>query len=285
MGRLLSAVEGFCEQAAIRLQSVSAPALASAATAGAAVGPAPVENRALPGATSPEAPKIAEPLPQDFTPKTNTVPKPETSPSPVATLLSAAAASPNKVAPPVMTAAPFQERPPVIWWRSPIVILVGLGTAVILLGILAWPTSSNNQVTSASEKVSTVPVKPVATPELAPAPVPTAKPTPMPAAPAPVTAKATVPPVVAGSTHVELIASEPSWVLLRSGDGATLLSGMIEPGKSQTVDIRQTAVLRAGNAGGLTVRANGKSLGPLGPHGAVREVEFKNGDFKLIPLQ
>ena len=35
----------------------------------------------------------------------------------------------------------------------------------------------------------------------------------------------------------------------------------------------------------LTVRANGKSLGPLGPHGAVRDVEFKNGDFKLVPVQ
>ena len=62
------------------------------------------------------------------------------------------------------------------------------------------------------------------------------------------------------------------------------MSGLIEPGKMQTVDIRQTAVLRAGNAGGLTVRANGKSLGPLGPHGAIREVEFKNGDFKLVPV-
>ena len=51
------------------------------------------------------------------------------------------------------------------------------------------------------------------------------------------------------------------------------------------MDIRQPAVLRAGNAGGLTIRANGKSLGPLGPHGAIREVEFKNGDFKLVPIQ
>jgi len=85
--------------------------------------------------------------------------------------------------------------------------------------------------------------------------------------------------------RVELVASEPSWVSVRAGDGTTLLAGLIEPGKSQTVNIRETAVLRAGNAGGLTVRANGKSLGPLGPHGAVRDVEFKNGDFKLIPVQ
>jgi hypothetical protein len=84
---------------------------------------------------------------------------------------------------------------------------------------------------------------------------------------------------------VELLATEPSWVSIRASDGTTLLSGMIEPGKTQTVDIHQTALLRAGNAGGLTIRGYGKSLGPLGPHGAVRDVEFKNGDFKLIPVK
>ena len=66
------------------------------------------------------------------------------SPSPVASMLTAAAASPHRTAPPVMTAAPFKEQAP-IWWRSPIVIMVGLGTAVILLGILLWPTSSSQR--------------------------------------------------------------------------------------------------------------------------------------------
>jgi len=51
------------------------------------------------------------------------------------------------------------------------------------------------------------------------------------------------------------------------------------------VDIREPAVLRAGNAGGLTIRANGKTLGPLGPHGAVREVAFQDGEFKLVPIK
>jgi len=60
---------------------------------------------------------------------------------------------------------------------------------------------------------------------------------------------------------------------------------LIEPGSSQSVDIREPAVLRAGNAGGLTIHTNGKSVGPLGPHGAIREVEFKNGGFKVIPVK
>jgi len=302
MGRLLSAVEGFCEQAANRLETVTTPALASAAAAG--VGRTPAESRSLPEApqpeaTQPEVPTIIE------TPKPDTAAKPESapapdavhtfdavpkeaakpagevsSPSPVASLLMNAAASPLRTATPVMTAAPFQERPPAMWWRSPIVILVGAGTVVILLGILLWPTSSStggsNQVTSASEPVHNASVP-------TPAPTPAPSPAPVAAAAKPSATISTTAPAVAGTMHVELLASEPSWVFVRGSDGTTLLSGLVEPGKSQSLDIRQTAVLRAGNAGGLTVRANGKSLGPLGPHGAVRDVEFKNGDFKVVP--
>jgi uncharacterized protein DUF4115 len=278
MGRLLSAVEGFCEQAANRLETVTTPALASAAAAG--VGRAPVESRSLPEAPQPEAPKITEAPKPDAVAAPTEVPKPagEASSSPVASLLTNAAASPHRAAAPVTTAAPFQERPPAIWWRSPIVILVGVGTVVILLGILLWPTGSStggaNQVTSASEPVRSAPVN---------TPVPASAPSPVPAAAS--KPPAATAPAVAGTMHVELLASEPSWVSVRASDGTTLLSGLIEPGKSQSVDIRQSAILRAGNAGGLTIRANGKSLGPLGPHGAVRDVEFKNGDFKLVPVQ
>ena len=169
-----------------------------------------------------------------------------------------------------------------IWWRSPTVILVGVGTVVILLGIVLWPTGSSTsgstQVTSASERAhpATVPASTSSTPASAPPVKAQAEPAPF-AKPAG--------PTEAGSTRVELLATEPSWVSIRASDGTTLLSGMIEPGKTQTVDIRQTALLRAGNAGGLTIRGYGKSLGPLGPHGAVRDVEFKNGDFKLIPVK
>jgi hypothetical protein len=327
MGRLLSAVEGFCEQAANRLETVTAPALSAAAAAG--VGRAPLENRSLPEALQPEAPQPAVPttdeapfpaaspkppdvLPKDALPKPDAltkkldrmpipeaasksdavlkkeVAKPNTeAPSPVASMLTTAAASPLRAAAPVMTAAPFKERAPAIWWRSPIVILVGVGTVVILLGILLWPTGSSsgsNQVTSASEPAHNAPVTtpaPTQEPSVKAAPTPS----PLPSAVASKPPAATSPAIAPGAMRVELVASEPSWVSVRAGDGTTLLSGLIEPGKSQSVDIRQSAVLRAGNAGGLTVRANGKSLGPLGPHGAVRDVEFKNGDFKLVPVK
>jgi hypothetical protein len=90
---------------------------------------------------------------------------------------------------------------------------------------------------------------------------------------------------VVGATRIELEASEPSWISIRGGDGATQVARLIEPGTIQSVDIREPAILRAGNAGGLTVRLNGKTLGPLGPHGAVREVSFQDGAFKLVPIK
>ena len=298
MGRLLSAVEGFCEQAAIRLENVTAPALSSAAAAAASASATP---------TPAIAPALAPPSPQpNFSPESSTnandvkpkpaaapadvaKPKTEAAESPVASIFAAAAASPRKAASPVMTAPPFQERAPLTWWRSPMAIVVGLGTVVILLAILFWPSSSNPSSTAASEPVrntpATVPATPVTAPAVTANPAPA---TPAPAKPAAVVSQPALKasaPAAGGATRVELVASEPTWVSIRGRDGTAQMSGVIEQGKTQSVDIRQPAVLRAGNAGGLTIRANGRSLGPLGPHGAVRDVEFQNGDFKLVPVQ
>jgi hypothetical protein len=259
MGRLLSAVEGFCEQAANRLETVTAPALSAAAAAGASQAPA------LAPALSE---KLSKPEPSRESPKETNAKQDEAR---------ASSPSPLRVAQPVATAAPFQEQPSLDWWRSPMVITVGLGAVVILLGILFWPTSSNPGGASASEPVrstpATVSAPPVAAPVVTENPAP-AKSVAKPAAPA-----------APGATRIELVATEPTWVSIRGSDGATQMSGLIDPGKTQNVDVRPPAVLRAGNAGGLTIRTNGKSLGPLGPHGAVREVEFRNGEFKLVPIK
>ena len=277
MGRLLSAVEGFCEQAANRLETVTAPGLAAAAVAGASQAPA------LAPAMSE---KVSKPEPSRESPKEASAKKdeaPASSPSPLR--------APLRAAQPVATAPPFREQPSLDWWRSPMVITVGLGAVVILLGILFWPNSSNTGGASASEPVRSAPATVSAPPVTSPASTPAVsspavtKPavTESPASAKPV-AKPAAPPV-AGATRIELVATEPTWVSIRGGDGATQMSGLIDPGQTQSVDVRQPAVLRAGNAGGLTIRTNGKSLGPLGPHGAVREVEFKNGEFKIVPIK
>jgi len=295
MGRLLSAVEGFCEQAATRLETVTAPALAAA--------PARIDAP-IDAAANLEVLAKHEALAKDETPPLEDLSaKPEVPPR-------------TEPLPPwgtssVITAAPFTERPQMAWWRSPTAISIGLGTAVVLLGMVLWPSRSNpggNQATSAAAPVSSVPVAAPPTPVSPspdtepPAPANVAKEKPAPATSAPsIPAKPAVKekaaevvgnpapnatgPAVVGATRIELEASEPSWISIRGSDGTTQMARLIEPGNTQSVDIREPAVLRAGNAGGLTIRSNGKSLGPLGPHGAVREVEFKEGEFRLIPVK
>jgi len=283
MGRLLSAVEGFCEQAASRLETVTpAPALSAAPA------PAPIETPA----ESPfqaEAPSRAEAASQPEGPHTK----------------SEAEALPLWGTSSVTTAAPFAERSS--WWRSPTAISVALGGAVILLGMLLWPSSSPSPIgsdadaTSATQPVPGGPAvatppasapqspSPATTPVAAKAATSNSTPFSQPSAAANEKPAAAAPsvsaPAVVGATRIELEASEPSWISIRGSDGTTQLARLIEPGTTQSVDIREPAVLRAGNAGGLTIRSNGKSLGPLGPHGAVREVEFKNGEFKLVPIK
>jgi RodZ C-terminal domain len=281
MGRLLSAVEGFCEQAANRLETVTAPGLSAAAAAGASQAPAlaPALSETLP------KPEPSRESPRESPKETNAKQDEAraSSPSPLR--------APLRAAQPVMTAAPFQEQASLDWWRSPMVLTVGLGTVVILLGILFWPTSSNPGGASASETVRSAPATVSTPPVTSPASGPAVS---SPALTKPAVAENPAPaksvakpagPVAAGATRIELVATEPTWVSIRGGDGATQMSGLIDQGKTQNVDVRQPAVLRAGNAGGLTIRTNGKSLGPLGPHGAVREVEFKNGEFKIVPIK
>ena len=286
MGRLLSAVEGFCEQAATRLETVTVPALA----AGAAVGGAPVEAISkVEGLSKPEAlSNMGEPL------RAETPTRAEAPPIAEAPAASQAA----EVPPPIEFPATTLDTP--VGWRSPIGILVGVGIVMIILGVVFWANRSSsapgNQVTAAAEPVNS------AAPSSASAPSIPAVSTPAPSAPvaaspqrslapplipeppAPTNPKASAPPVL-GATRIELEATEPSWISIRGGDGTPQLARLIEPGNIQTVDVREPAVLRAGNAGGLTIRAHGKSIGPLGPHGAVRDVELKDGEIKLVPIK
>jgi hypothetical protein len=291
MGRLLSAVEGFCEQAAIRLETVTAPAPPAALAAAAAAPPA--SSSAVPTSVPASLPAAAL-----------SVSPPADLPGPLS------AVAPMASAPPVKNPTPDEDSPLMTetdapaWWRSPTAISVGLILAAVLMGMLLWPsrpggsptmvTSASDAAKSATRPVAAAPASASTTPEQS-APVASAPPKPATVAsataptvskekPQPIVPKASAPAVV-GATRIELEATEPSWISIRGGDGATQVARLIEPGTIQSVDIREPAVLRAGNAGGLTIRANGKTLGPLGPHGAVREVAFQDGDFKLVPIK
>ena len=81
--------------------------------------------------------------------------------------------------------------------------------------------------------------------------------------------------------HLELTASEPTWISLMGADRSGLFSRLLVPGQLRSVEVDHAATLRTGNAGGLRVALDGKPLGPIGAKGQVREIEFKDGVFKI----
>ena len=150
-------------------------------------------------------------------------------------------------------ALPAPKRRPNRW------VLAGIGgviaAGVLFAGLRMWPARSAEPVLA-----TTVPVErqPEPTPTPAPAPAPPADP-----------------------MRIELEALEPAWVAMTDADGKRIFAGLVSPGDARTFEV-ETAKLRTGNAGGLTVKLNGQSLGTIGPHGKVREIDFKDKAFTIV---
>lgn len=91
-------------------------------------------------------------------------------------------------------------------------------------------------------------------------------------------------PARSATSHVDLQASELTWVSLAEPDGTKILSQLFQPGDARSLDLPKGATLRVGNAAGLSVRFNGNPIGAIGPHGAVRDVRFKDGAYKIVAV-
>ena len=83
---------------------------------------------------------------------------------------------------------------------------------------------------------------------------------------------------------IDLEATAPTWIQLHDGAGTNLLAQMLLPREPKSVTLTKRAVLRVGNAGGLLVRVNGQPVGALGYAGQVRDIEFADGKFTLLPV-
>jgi len=80
---------------------------------------------------------------------------------------------------------------------------------------------------------------------------------------------------------LDLIAREATWLSI-SSDGKPVFSGILAPNQSKTVEGKETAKLRVGNAAGIEVRLNGKLLAPLGHRGQVLVVVFTPDNFQIM---
>jgi cytoskeleton protein RodZ len=84
------------------------------------------------------------------------------------------------------------------------------------------------------------------------------------------------------TVHVQLTASEATWVLVRV-DGKYAFSGTLGANETRSVDGTGAVLVRLGNAGGVSLTHNGKELGNVGPKGQVRTVQFTSGGFQIVP--
>jgi cytoskeleton protein RodZ len=99
-------------------------------------------------------------------------------------------------------------------------------------------------------------------------------PTPVPPPPekAPSTESQTPPAQVGHPITLEIEAQQPTWIKVIS-DGNTVNAGeVLEPGMARTFTAQTTLKLSVGNAAGLNLKLNDKSMKPLGRSGQVREV-------------
>ena len=81
---------------------------------------------------------------------------------------------------------------------------------------------------------------------------------------------------------LNLMAREETWLSVTS-EGKRLFSGVLAPNQTKTVEGKESATMKVGNAAGLEVRLNGKLLAPLGGRGQVLVVVFTPDNFQIVP--
>jgi len=84
-----------------------------------------------------------------------------------------------------------------------------------------------------------------------------------------------------GRVVLILSATEKTWLSI-SSNGKKIFSGFLEPSQSKTLTGGEDATLKVGNAGGIEVLWNGKPIGPIGPRGQVRTIQFTPENFRIL---
>ncbi len=156
------------------------------------------------------------------------------------------------------------------------------------------PVAAQSTKTEAAQTVQ--PAPPPAVPDPSANPTPTAAVDPAPSdkkesfgpAPAAVPVPATRPEIPAAepnpnaAVRVEVVAQESSWISARA-DGQYSFSGVLEANQTHTFAANRNVLLKLGNAGGVEIRLNGKSIGTPGAKGAVRTIQLTSGGFQMVP--
>jgi len=263
--KLLTAVEGFCAQTTRQLEAVSSPAATAAPVPGIAPERAAAASAAASYQTEPSAEPVIVHTSMSETPKPQPVKSQER--MPVQPWNSAPAA--HRAQPSWLHRMKFVPPQKLNSHLAGGVALLVAGA--IILGVWVWQSFSEPSVQSVAATSAPAAVKP----DQSQAPGPLAQ-----AAPPVEPARSSTASASAGG-RLALEASELTWVSIRDAAGTQILARAFQQGDTHSLDVPNGAVLRVGNAGGLTVLLNGNSIGTIGRHGQVRNVLFRNGSYKI----
>jgi hypothetical protein len=86
----------------------------------------------------------------------------------------------------------------------------------------------------------------------------------------------------ATAVRAALTAKEPVWVSIKA-DGVVTFTGMIDVQQTRESDASSELTILIGNAGGLDVSLNGRSIGPVGSHGQVRVLQLTAQGPRFLP--
>jgi len=82
--------------------------------------------------------------------------------------------------------------------------------------------------------------------------------------------------------RVQLSAIERTWLSIVA-DGKQVFNGVLDPSQTKVLEGQESARVKTGNAGGVSVVFNGKEIGILGPRGEIRTVVFTRDKYQVLP--
>jgi cytoskeletal protein RodZ len=152
--------------------------------------------------------------------------------------------------------------------------VAGLAAVLVLCsGFYSWWTRAPEQ---------RIPQPSVAVQSVARAPRPVASPPITTSAAVPTTEAVNSAPQALSGIVLKLSATERTWLSVSSG-GKEIFSGFLQPSESKILSGLDITTMRVGNAAGIDVHWNGKSIGPLGTRGQVLTIRFTPEDFEIVP--
>jgi cytoskeletal protein RodZ len=182
---------------------------------------------------------------------------------------------------------PIRKREPEVQVRSGRRgLYVSLASAATLLAAsgafyLWWTkTGQKDSVSTAIQKMSVIAPKKL-TETLPPSRPQTPATQIIPAAMAAETVRPAPEPVKIDHVVLNLVAKEQTWLSVYS-DGKHVYAGVLHANESKAIEGKQFARMTIGNAGGLEVQFNGKTIGALGARGQVRTVLFTRDNFEIV---